>query len=620
MKKVLLVLTVMVVAVSLMALPSVKSKLPENAPLHAGKAIKGLKAPDGFVYIGDVGNMWGMAPSKMSNIVVSEDGQTIQVIYATYDETAGGFTGCRYRVSTDGGATWADPVLISSSGPFARGYAEITTDSYDYPYVIMNYRAPDNSYFGIWFVTDLNGPGGGSWTDPYMVSDTSQNYAYMPAIDVTTDGANLITGAYDFAYGEGWATSNDYGTSWSTYTGLIDDILADIWDVDQISFRYVNDAYAVAVMDLCPDSDLVRPGIIDGYAAQVPYYKVYDMSTGTWSATEFVIPDTLPQGYLADNEWVVDEAGDSVHTSAGTWWYWWDLETNGNYAYFAMALSRGSWLVYDDTHKWYWNGANQIFFFQKDIVNGGDWTYMPITWIDSIALDTLGTTATWVGNCFSSNISFDQYGNIYVTYVDYPDTVYGDGLPMISWYDANAGEWYYYDGTKENANWADYTLTPYFDYVVDDSTGDTTAVGYYIVEAAKRAYKNDDGTVTLDLLLLPSDESAAYYYRATWLPPRNVDNNRRVSTFTLSQNMPNPVRDMTTIEYSVENSGHVTLNVYDLTGRVVKTLVNSDVAAGTHKVVWDRTDNNGNKVAQGVYFYRLTTNDGSLSKKMMVIE
>ncbi len=477
----------------------------ENKDFNNAISYYSLKEVSPFVYIGDINDMRGLAPSKMSSIVSDETGQIIQVVYSTYDPDVEGFTGYNYRVSTDGGNTWSQPQLISSSGPFFRGYAEIARDAENYPYVIMNYRTSSN--IGIFFTTDLDGAGGGSWTTPRPVSDTTQNMAYMPTIDATTDGQNLIVGAYDIIYGYGWSFSSSYGAYWSGYSSLIDDIIDSIYDVDQISIRYVNDQYAVAVMDIVPVDTNERPGVVSGYAAQVPYYKVYDMGTGTWGPTELVIPDTLPVGYLANNEWVVDENGDSVHTSAGTWWYWWDMETNGNYAYFAMSLARGSWLVYNDTIKWYRNGKNQIFFFQKDIVNGGDWTYTPISWIDSVALDTLGTTKTWVGNCSSANISFDQYGNIYVIYIDYPDTSLEGGLPMIATYYSFFGnEWYYYNGSGD---WENYVLTPPF--YVDD----TTKIGYYLVEVSKNAY-NDGEKVYFDMLLLPSDESCAYYYRAAW--------------------------------------------------------------------------------------------------------
>ncbi|MCK4916373.1 MAG: hypothetical protein KAS89_09380, partial [Candidatus Eisenbacteria sp.] len=62
---------------------------------------------------------------------------------------------------------------------------------------------------------------------------------------------------------------------------------------------------------------------------------------------------------------------------------------------------------------------------------------------------------------------------------------------------------------------------------------------------------------------------------------------------------------VTTLEYGVAVPGRVTLCVYDLTGRVVRTLVDRDVESGKHKVVWDGTTDAGRRAASGVYFVRM---------------
>ncbi len=82
--------------------------------------------------------------------------------------------------------------------------------------------------------------------------------------------------------------------------------------------------------------------------------------------------------------------------------------------------------------------------------------------------------------------------------------------------------------------------------------------------------------------------------------------------FMLEQNYPNPFNPVTSIRYSVgraqgsgSNNAIVTLKVFDLLGREVKTLVNDRKAPGMHTVQWDGTDDNGRPVPSGVYFYRL---------------
>lgn len=94
--------------------------------------------------------------------------------------------------------------------------------------------------------------------------------------------------------------------------------------------------------------------------------------------------------------------------------------------------------------------------------------------------------------------------------------------------------------------------------------------------------------------------------------------------FQLEQNYPNPFNPTTTIEYRLSSSGFVSLKVYDMLGREVTTLVNEHQKAGTHAMIFD-----GERLASGVYFYRLTVSywqgSGRQSiftdmKKMMVIK
>jgi hypothetical protein len=88
--------------------------------------------------------------------------------------------------------------------------------------------------------------------------------------------------------------------------------------------------------------------------------------------------------------------------------------------------------------------------------------------------------------------------------------------------------------------------------------------------------------------------------------------------FTLCQSKPNPFRDRTVISYSVPRALDVSIGVYDLSGRLVTTLVNGRQPAGRHTVTWNRTDGTGNRVASGVYFYKLTSGNYRTTRKLVV--
>ncbi|HUU26325.1 MAG TPA: FlgD immunoglobulin-like domain containing protein [archaeon] len=92
--------------------------------------------------------------------------------------------------------------------------------------------------------------------------------------------------------------------------------------------------------------------------------------------------------------------------------------------------------------------------------------------------------------------------------------------------------------------------------------------------------------------------------------------------FSLSQNSPNPFNPATTISYSVPegNSVHVILEVFDLRGQIVRTLVDETRNAGTYTVFWDGTDNQGRKVASGVFFYRMRAGSFVQTRKMVLLK
>jgi hypothetical protein len=85
-----------------------------------------------------------------------------------------------------------------------------------------------------------------------------------------------------------------------------------------------------------------------------------------------------------------------------------------------------------------------------------------------------------------------------------------------------------------------------------------------------------------------------------------------------ASNYPNPFNPVTSISYSVPKDGQATLAIYNMKGQVVRTLLNSSVKAGNYSVSWNGTDDKGIAVASGVYFYRLTSDNKTITKKMLL--
>ncbi|UCH85834.1 MAG: T9SS type A sorting domain-containing protein [Candidatus Latescibacterota bacterium] len=91
--------------------------------------------------------------------------------------------------------------------------------------------------------------------------------------------------------------------------------------------------------------------------------------------------------------------------------------------------------------------------------------------------------------------------------------------------------------------------------------------------------------------------------------------------FALYQNTPNPFNPSTTIRFDVPAAGgHVDLRIYDVSGRLVRTLVDGTVPAGEQSVVWDGRDNRGAHVTAGVYFYRLLAPGFTETRKLVLVK
>ena len=92
--------------------------------------------------------------------------------------------------------------------------------------------------------------------------------------------------------------------------------------------------------------------------------------------------------------------------------------------------------------------------------------------------------------------------------------------------------------------------------------------------------------------------------------------------FSLAQNSPNPFNPSTTISYTVAEGKtvSVSLNVYDLRGKLVRTLVNEVKEAGVYNVYWNGTDNSGRSISSGVYFYRIQAGEFQQTRKMVMLK
>ena len=107
---------------------------------------------------------------------------------------------------------------------------------------------------------------------------------------------------------------------------------------------------------------------------------------------------------------------------------------------------------------------------------------------------------------------------------------------------------------------------------------------------------------------------------ATFVIQKNDMRENTISDFSLKQNYPNPFNPETNIEFSLNKNSDIQLIIYDIKGRLVKTLINENREKGVHKIKWDGTDHAGEKAPSGLYLYTITGKGFDESNKMIMLK
>ncbi len=180
----------------------------------------------------------------------------------------------------------------------------------------------------------------------------------------------------------------------------------------------------------------------------------------------------------------------------------------------------------------------------------------------------------------------------------------GDNGPNLSWDAVSDDDFQYYvidksaDSLFMTDQYGSFTTTDTF---INDTSYEYGTV-YYRVSAIDYAGNRGDysNTVSTSILSLDSD-----------VIPK---------VFALHQNYPNPFNPVTQIRYDLPEDAMVNITIYDMMGRVVKTMVNSQQNAGFKSVLWNTTNDFGKPVSAGVYLYRIQASEFVQASKMVLIK
>jgi hypothetical protein len=113
-------------------------------------------------------------------------------------------------------------------------------------------------------------------------------------------------------------------------------------------------------------------------------------------------------------------------------------------------------------------------------------------------------------------------------------------------------------------------------------------------------------------------ETDSLYTGVKWIEG-STEEESKPTAFLLSQNYPNPFNPVTNFKLSLPKASHVKMEIFNIVGQRVKTLLDEDMRAGVFVVDWDGKDEKGVEVSSGVYFYRVVAGSFSDIKKMVLL-
>lgn len=469
--------------------------------------------------------------------------------------------------SVDGGVSWTANTSWTESGVYnTSGAPVVHADKHALVYQNNNVLFEGNDG-GIYKTTN----GGNNWTDLSNGLVISQLYR----IGVSQTSPNhVIAGLQD----NGSKLRNN--TNWSDVTG--GDGMECIIDYSNISYMYAT--YVKG--EIYRNTDAFITNNTTTISANIPGGQ----PEGAWVTPYVISPSsssTLYAGY--DKVWKTVNRGDTWTSASQV------LSAGDKLRSLAIAPSNSN-VMY---------AADMSDMWKTNDGGATNWT--------QITLPTTTNSITYIA------VKHNNPDVVWVTYGGYDgDRIFESTNGGASWTNISAGlpnipvmcAAQYKTVTDRNMI---YVGTDAGVYVKDGTNGWTpfnNGLPSTVISELEFYYNTTNG----DRL------RAATFGRGLWETPVSTTGISVISTelpfdYSLGQNYPNPFNPETKINFQIPEKGNVTMKVYNQLGQEVAVLLNKVMNAGTYSV-----DFNGSKLSSGIYFYKLTTNGFSQTKKMMLIK
>lgn len=408
-----------------------------------------------------------------------------------------------------------------------------------------------------------------AWTKIIIGSNIFSAHSVHAADFDGDDTLDVVSAQYSGTPGVSWWKTNSVNPmSWTKYN---------------VASSFIN-AHEVYSYDIDKDGDYDVLGASSDLH-RIAWWRNDGGNPIAWTEQILSSSVTLAKSVAAadlDDDQDNDIIGVSIVNNDVIWWrndggqpiQWTQYTVDGNFG----GAHRIQAIDIDDDNDLDLLGAgylgHQIAWWRND---GGN----PIIWTKQI----IGTNFTNACIAFAIDIDGDTDNDVIGT---------GQGINQIAWWRNDGGD---------PIQWTKFTLSNNF------------------VRPWPLFACDLDGDLDNDIIVGSSHNGGNY---VKWWENIGIseitENEIHPKNFNLKQNYPNPFNPVTKISYSLNNSTNTKIFIINSLGQKVKVLFDNIQPAGTHEIIWDATDDFGNKVSSGIYYYQIKIEEILLTKRMILLK
>ncbi|MDD4147588.1 MAG: FlgD immunoglobulin-like domain containing protein, partial [Candidatus Cloacimonetes bacterium] len=361
---------------------------------------------------------------------------------------------------------------------------------------------------------------------------------------------------------------------------------------------------------------MINQGLIIPVGAVMEGFETGDFSSFAWqnnSANPWTVVNTQHNSgtYSAKSGTIGNNTNTDLSITV-------DVLSEGDISFYRKVSSESSYdklmFYIDGEEKGNWSGTvdwSQVSYAVEPGTRTFKWSYVKdvsmtggsdSAWIDDIRFPSSGSSELAMAYTTTQSIDFEEV---------FPNTSYSEDLIL-----RNLG----------TADLSGVITLPAAFTLVYNGQNLPNDYFYIISPGATRTFNialetgSSVSTINEVLVVTTNDPDLAEIQIPITVEPSSNGIQVNPVVTALNGNFPNPFNPETTINFSLKEAGNVKLNIFNIKGQLIRTLVNAPMNAGKHQMVWNGKDNNGTSVSSGLYLYRMEAGSYRSTKKMMLMK